>query len=201
FGHGCRGVSADRPDDGCCTHGAFYADRADEQRVRSAARELSREDWQWHGTTRISVTDTLGDEPARRTRTLDGACVFANRVDFSAGAGCALHALALRTGRHPLQTKPLVCWQVPLSRKVRDDSDGRRVSVIGEFNRDSWGEGGADLSWWCTDAAEAHTAQSPLFERYAVELEALLGEPAYQELTSLCRHRLAGRRPLLPLIG
>ncbi len=62
---------------------------------------------------------------------MDGACVFLNRPGFAGGAGCALHSLALRTGRHPLATKPDVCWQLPV-RRVQEWSkraDGSRVLV------------------------------------------------------------------------
>jgi len=34
FGSGCRGIYAGRPDDGCCTLGAHFSDKADEKRVR-----------------------------------------------------------------------------------------------------------------------------------------------------------------------
>ena len=33
FGQGCPGIYADRPDDGCCTLGAHFADADDERRV------------------------------------------------------------------------------------------------------------------------------------------------------------------------
>ena len=36
FGNGCPGIYADRPDDGCCTLGAHFADEADEKRVGRA---------------------------------------------------------------------------------------------------------------------------------------------------------------------
>ena len=33
FGRGCAGIYADRPNDGCCTLGAHFADSDDEKRV------------------------------------------------------------------------------------------------------------------------------------------------------------------------
>ena len=33
FGSGCKGIVKKRADDGCCSHGAFYAEKADEKRV------------------------------------------------------------------------------------------------------------------------------------------------------------------------
>lgn len=199
FGAGCRGVVAGRPHDGCCTHGAFFTDRDDEQRVRAAARELSAADWQRHGTKQLVQTDDLRGSKARRTRLVDGACVFLNRPGFVGGAGCALHTLALRTGRHPLKSKPDVCWQLPISRQIDDiergDGTTVRVTTITEFDRRAWGEGGADLRWWCTESSETQVGAEPLYIGYAAELNALIGPPAYAELARLCAERLAGRTP------
>ena len=33
FGSGCAGVDAERPDGGCCTHGAHFSDEDDRDRV------------------------------------------------------------------------------------------------------------------------------------------------------------------------
>ena len=40
FGAGCKGIYADRPDDGCCTLGAHFADKADLARVKKFAKRL-----------------------------------------------------------------------------------------------------------------------------------------------------------------
>ena len=212
YGNGCEGIEPGRPDDGCCTHGAFWSDEEDEARVTLAAAGLRRREWQHADTGRrlgIAELDAGSDDvandaddaegggggPARRTRTVDGACVFLNRPGFAGGAGCALHGLALRSGRHPLQTKPDVCWQLPVRRSQERVTrpDGARVLVtsLGEFDRRAWGPGGADLSWWCTGAPEAHVGADPLFLTYAAELVALIGPDAYAVLVELCRARSA----------
>jgi len=139
FGRGCRGVVEGRADDGCCSHGAFFSDKADEKRVRRFAERLSSADWQYrrraqtkNGKLDIVEKDSVGDdENRRRTRVVDGACIFLNRPGFAGGAGCALHAYALRTGRHPLETKPEVCWQLPIRRSQDwvDRPDGTRILV------------------------------------------------------------------------
>lgn len=200
FGRGCQGIVPGRPDDGCCTHGAFFADRADEQRVRAAARELTPQDWQYAAAGRRGIATV--DEGSRRTRTVDGACVFLNRPDFAGGAGCALHRLALRTDRHPLTTKPDVCWQLPIRRETRwlDRPDETKVllTTLGEYDRRGWGPGGHDLHWWCTSSPDAHGGGEPLFVSYAPELTALIGQPAYDELARLCTLRLAGDRLVHP---
>jgi hypothetical protein len=202
FGRGCQGVIEGRADDGCCSHGAFFSDKADEKRVRRFAEQLTPEHWQYHdraqvkgGKLDIVEKDNVGDdENRRRTRTVDGACIFLNRPGFSGGEGCSLHGLALRTGRHPLETKPEVCWQLPVRRAQDwvDRPDGTRilVSTVSEFDRRGWGEGGHDLHWWCTSSPDAHTGGEPLYVSYAPELTELIGQKAYDELSRICAERL-----------
>jgi len=198
YGRGCHGIIKDRPNDGCCSHGAFFSDEGDEERVRAFVGELTPEYWQFHkkGTKRWTERDSIGEEKNRlRTRLVDGACIFHNRPGFAGGEGCALHALALRTGKHPLETKPDVCWQLPILREEAwvDRSDGTRVRVttITEFSRRGWGSGGHDLHWWCTGSTDAHVGRQPLYEGYAPELTALIGPAAYAELLRLASARLA----------
>ncbi|SEL34294.1 hypothetical protein SAMN04515665_11195 [Blastococcus sp. DSM 46786] len=141
-----------------------------------------------------TADDAGGPVRSLRTRVVDGACVFLNRPGFAGGTGCALHRMALRTGLHPLTTKPDVCWQLPVRREQEhaDRPDGTRVlvSTIGEFDRRGWGPGGHDLHWWCTGSPTAHVSPEPLVETYAAELVALLGGPAYAELRRLAELRL-----------
>jgi hypothetical protein len=201
FGRGCHGIVEDRPHDGCCSHGAFFSDLKDERTVRRFAAQLTDDDWQLRplavrrGSKRLDITeeDDLEGEQRARTRRVDGACIFLNRPGFAAGQGCALHAFALRTGRHPLETKPEVCWQLPVRREQEwvDRPDGTRFlrSTISEYDRRGWGEGGHDLVWWCTSAPEAHVGAQPLYVSYGPELTALIGEAAYAELARLCERR------------
>jgi hypothetical protein len=203
FGRGCAGVVAGRPDDGCCSHGAYFTDADDRNRVEAAVADLSDEDWQlapvgrgnWTEEDSTAEDGTAEDEePSVKTRVVDGACVFLNRPGWPGGSGCALHRMALRTGVHPLTTKPDVCWQLPVRRAQEhvDRPDGTRVlvSTIGEFDRRGWGPGGHDLHWWCTGSPVAHVSPEPLVETYAAELTELLGEPAYAELRRLTELRL-----------
>jgi hypothetical protein len=204
FGRGCHGIVEGGASVGCCTHGAFFSDKADERRVLRFARQLTAEDWQLKdlGTTgrrgRLDVIepDSVGDDPnRRRTRIVDGACIFANRAGFAGGLGCALHAFALRTGRNPIETKPEVCWQLPIRRSQewidRPDETRILVSTLTEFDRRGWGEGGHDLSWYCTSSPDAHVGGEPLYVSYEPELTELIGADAYGQLASLCAARLA----------
>ncbi len=197
YGSGCAGVLEGRPDDGCCTLGAHFSEKKDERRTLGYAKELTPQTWQYHGTKKLVETD---EEGARKTRVVDGACVFLNRPGFEGGAGCALHGLALRQGVHPLETKPDVCWQLPIRRTfdrvTRTDGSEVLVIVIGEYDRRGWGPGGHDLTWYCSGNTEAHVGREPVFRSNAPELTALLGAAGYAELARLCDQRLAsgGRR-------
>ena len=58
-----------------------------------------------------------------------------------------------------------------------------------------WGAGGHAMPWWCSSSPEAHTAATPLYERYRAELRALLGEAAHSALEAICEARAA--QPLI----
>lgn len=68
--------------------------------------------------------------------------------DFEGGYGCALHHLAEREGISFVETKPEVCWQLPLRRtyenKKYEDEAEHLVIVLGEYDRRAWGAGGHD---------------------------------------------------------
>ena len=198
----CQGIVAGRPDDGCCTHGAYLTDDDDRARLEAGVAMLTEDDWQFY--KKGSGDDPLGprgyleegdleDEPALKTRVHKGACIFANRPGFPAGQGCALHAVALRRGIEPLTVKPDVCWQLPVRREqewvTRPDGTEILKTTIAEYDRRGWGEGGHDLHWYCTGSPDAHVGATPVFESYAPELTEMLGAPAYAELASVCRRR------------
>ncbi|MCA1824800.1 MAG: hypothetical protein ABR520_03530 [Mycobacteriales bacterium] len=198
FGSGCRGIVEGRPDDGCCSHGAFFSDHDDEVRVRTAATQLTDEDWQLRPFGRRSIAELDEDDGRRRTKVVDGACIFLNRPGFAGGIGCALHRMALRTGQHPVETKPDVCWQLPVHRAIdeeeRLDETSVTITTIGEFDRRKWGPGGHDLHWWCTETSEAHVGREPLYRSYAVELTEMMGADAYAELARHCDARIGQPR-------
>jgi hypothetical protein len=201
YGSGCKGILADRPDDGCCSHGAYYSDKDDEKRVKRFAKDLTGDEWQFRKQgLKVGISEV--EDGKRRTRRHDGACIFLNRPGFSAGAGCALHLHALNVGRHPLETKPDVCWQLPIRRSydrvTRPDDTEILVTSIGEYDRRGWGAGGHDLNWWCTSATEAHVAANPLFIGYRPELVELMGQPAYDVLAGMCEQALKARVAVHP---
>ncbi|HLY33995.1 MAG TPA: hypothetical protein VKQ07_05645 [Jatrophihabitantaceae bacterium] len=200
FGRGCHGTMQGQAATGCCNHGAYFSDKDDEKRVKKFAEQLTRDDWQFYdlghdkGKLRYSEKVPDDEEKRRKTRLVDGACIFANREDHPGGIGCALHGLALRLGLNPLETKPEVCWQLPVRREqewvTRPDDTQVLVSTVAEFNRRGWGEGGHDLDWYCTESPEAHVGGEPMYLSYAPELVALIGQKAYDVLAEVCARRL-----------
>ncbi len=91
---------------------------------------------------------------------------------------------------HPLENKPDVCWQLPVRRDQewikRPDDTQILLTVLTEFDRRGWGEGGHDLHWWCTSSPEAHVGGEPMYVSYGPELIALIGDKAYDKLVELC---------------
>ncbi|PAY24240.1 hypothetical protein CEY15_04430 [Dietzia natronolimnaea] len=206
----CHGIDAGQPDAGCCTHGAFLCDDDDRTRLAVNVELLGPGDWQHRGAALEAAEAEGGDlepwleedeltgddgdpEPALRTRRLGGRCVFFNDVGFPAGSGCALHHMAARTGRTLPESKPDVCWQLPIRRTQEWETRADEVEVlhtrIAEYDRRGWGPGGLDLDWYCTGSPEAHVGTEPVFVSLRDELVELLGADCYEVLAAACRRR------------
>ena len=200
YGNGCPGTR--RAHQGCCTVGAHWSGSSDRQRVEACARRLPGELWQFRETGQAQGITIDDDEDSHgQTRIVEGACIFLNRNGFPAGPGCALHLLALKEGRQSLETKPDVCWQIPLrvsyAWEATAGADTLIVSV-GEYDRAAWGPGGANMNWWCSSNTKAHTADRPLYQAYAHELTAVIGPANYQELARACDQRCESPDPAHP---
>ena len=171
FGNGCKGLEADKPDSGCCSDGAYFSSEEDEERVAKAAARLTPDIWENYSIARNSKTlriSEVGLDKDRKTKKVNGNCVFMNKKGFSGGYGCALHTLAVKEGIHPIETKPDVCWQLPIRRSYEERNVGGNtvyVTVIGEYERLAWGEGGADFDWYCTSNTEAQIGRASCRER------------------------------------
>ena len=220
FGSGCQGIYADRPDDGCCTLGAHFTDKDDVERVRAVANQLGEDEWKHHpGPDAFDDAGNLKnkawtekEDGVRKTKVVDGACIFLNRTGFPAGAGCALHQHAILTGQQPHTVKPDVCWQLPIRRSYRTvevpDGSSYLETTITEYDRRGWGPGGHDLDWYCSGNSEAHVGREPVFRSNAGELIELMGEQAYAALVVRCEAHLAAvkgaqtvrSRKMLPLL-
>lgn len=211
FGNGCPGIYASSPDVGCCTLGAHFSDGEkkdgeDETRVAKWVDRLDDSVWE----KRSQALDAKGrvkrsgwvekEDGERKTRVVEGACIFHNSADFEGGYGCALHHLAIREDVHFVETKPDVCWQLPIRRTFREvtrqDDTAYTEVTIAEYDRRGWGPGGHDLDWYCSGNTEAHVAVEPVFVSNATELIELMGQPAYDVLAANCEAHLASRSRL-----
>jgi hypothetical protein len=205
YGDGCCGIDADKPDAGCCSDGAYYTNKEDEDRVLKAAKKLTRSEWQFYDQARakksggkLQITE-IGLDKDRKTRKVKDSCIFLNRVGYEAPGytgsfGCALHHLAVREQVHFVDTKPDICWQLPLRRSWETREMGDKeitVVVIGEYERLAWGDGGADFDWYCTSNSEAHVGRVPVYQSNKIELTKMMGEAGYLELEKLCDSRMA----------
>jgi hypothetical protein len=207
FGNGCKGIYKESPDVGCCALGAHFADEDDEKRVAAYVGMLDETLWQFRpDKKKVKKSDwvDVDEDGERKTMVVEydgqSACIFHNRTDFHLGAGCALHALAYVLERNPLETKPDVCWQLPIRRTFRNvkrqDGSAYTEITIGEYDRRGWGPGGHDLDWYCTGNPEAHNAPEPLYVTSAAELVELMGQAAYDELARHCKAHLVSRSAL-----
>jgi len=204
YGAGCCGIDGDKPDAGCCSDGAYYSDEEDEARTLKIAERLTPDMWQYYDEahskmkgSKLNISE-VGFDKDRKTRMVDNSCIFLNRVGheapgYTGSFGCVLHHLALKEGVHFVETKPDVCWQLPIRRSFETREFGDQeitVNVIGEYERLAWGDGGADFDWYCTGNTEAHVGTEPVYISNRVELIALMGIPAYNVLAEHCAGRM-----------
>ena len=47
YGRGCKGIEVGRPNDGCCTHGAHFSEKAYQRNVKKWVALLTEEEWQF----------------------------------------------------------------------------------------------------------------------------------------------------------
>jgi hypothetical protein len=200
FGAGCKGVLTEDSTElmqGCCSYGAHFTDEEDRDRVLEAAKTLTDEQWQFAATGRKKGTVKLQKDGTWITKQADDACIFLNRPGFPGGPGCALHRAAVDQGRHFIEMKPDVCWQLPLRRVDTVDDQGHVWSTLREWKRRDWGDGGADFKWWCTDSPDAFVGEHTVLMSSRAEIIELCGEKAYKLLLEAVAERLAAA-PVLP---
>ena len=205
FGNGCLGIDPE-PDEaagrGCCSHGAYLCDDDDLGRVTTAVDTLlNKHNWQHHD---LIAADTDGPfvkvDGAWKTRIVDGACVFHNDVAFDGTHGCALHSAAAAAGQPPATAKPEVCWQVPIRREDHQTETGHLFTMVREWSRRDWGEGGDEFGWWCTDDDRAFVGHEPAYVTLADDLVRICGQSIYEELVNQMETRLGPEGPSLVLM-
>jgi hypothetical protein len=208
WGRGCLDIRRQGTARGCCVEGVeIYRGEGDTTgaedlaMIRGRVEQLTDEDWQNRPVAlRHGGSDPWGKARFRpdsvHTRIYRGACIFHNRPDHPAGAGCALHLAALRRGEDPIDWKPRICWQVPL---FFDSDPTTNTTKVRACRTADWGHEGI-IDWWCTEHEEAYTAARPVYLSMEKELRRMCGDDVYDELAAYCRarQRASGPRRLAP---
>jgi hypothetical protein len=200
WGRGCPDIRLGHTARGCCVEGVeIYRGagdpdgRTDLAMIRGRVAQLTDDDWQNRSVAlRRGGRDPWGKARFKRdsvhTRIHRGACIFHNRPDHPAGAGCALHLAALRRGEDPIDWKPQICWQVPL---FLETDPATRTTTVRPSRTADWGQEGI-IEWWCTEHAEAFGAAQPVYVTLEAELRRACGDDVYAELAAHCRARRPG---------
>lgn len=208
WGRGCPDTRLQHTARGCCVEGVeIYQGggdrpgREDLKKIRQRVKQLTDEDWQNRRVAlRRGGRDPWGKARFSRdsvhTRLYRGACIFHNRVDHPAGAGCAFHVAALRRDENPIDWKPRICWQVPLFFDVDHEA---KTTTVRACRTVDWGAEGV-LDWWCTEHPDAFSADQPVYVTMEAELRRVCGAAVYDELAAYCQARQKGEpRTLTPL--
>ena len=158
---GCPGVltgPAPELEQGCCSYGAHFTDKADRKRVAGAAPSGStptsgssrprpttpggpihkNEDGEW--VTRLRRRRLHLPQPARLRR----------RRRVRAAPGRARRAASASSTGSPRSAGSCRC-----ASSTSIDDNEHVTYTLREWKRRDWGEGGAEFHWWCTDDPEA----------------------------------------------
>jgi len=58
------------------------------------------------------------------------------------------------------------------------------TSVVRQWDRRHWGEGGQEFHWWCTEDPEAFIGAEPVYRTMRTELETMAGTKVYKRLAA-----------------
>ena len=111
FGCGCQGVlTGPAPEmvQGCCSYGAHFTDRKDRDHIVRIAKEMPPELWQYAevGKKKGIFAKAGKDEDGKiewRTRLVEDACIFLNRLGLPGRAGLRAAHLRDADGPAPLR--------------------------------------------------------------------------------------------------
>lgn len=196
FGQGCKGVleeDATHLSQGCCSFGAHFVDDDDVANVVAHVVRLEPRHWKNHKKAEKKGFLEPDGSGGTKTRTVDGACIFHNPPDFEGGMGCAFHIAAVEAGERPLDWKPNVCWQLPLRLEEHTDDEGYITSILREWKRRDWGDGGSGFHWWCTESPDAFVGGEPVYRYLREEIVELVGQRVYDQLVARIEPRVADR--------
>ena len=194
----CQGTVAGRPDDGCCSHGAFLSDDDDRARLDDAVKQLTDEDWQFRekglGRKGYLEMDEYDGKPNLRTRKYKGACVLPEPTRIPRRHRMRSAQQGAQAGRRAVDDEArcvLAAAHSPHSGVGGRGPTAPRCSRRG--SRSTTAAAGVRAERTCTGTAPATptrmSAPRQVWESYAPELTELLGEKAYSELAAMCKRR------------
>jgi hypothetical protein len=167
--------------------------------------KLTPDIWEKINYSKNKKSWTEFEDGAEKTKIVNGTCIFMNSPEFAGGQGCALHKLAIEKNVKTTETKPDVCWQLPIRRsyETREYENGTdyQVIVIEEYRRKNWGKGGETMDWYCSSDTEAHQAFEPVYISEKNTLIELIGKKSYEILKKHCDERVSLIKTLKKLPG
>ena len=195
FGQGCQGVlTGPAPElvQGCCSYGAHFTGKKDARTVERAAadahaRAVAVPQAGPEGRGEEAARRRPRHPPGRRRLHLPQPSRVPRRAGMRPPQG------GRGRGRSHVEFKPEVCWQLPLRREDETAPDGRVTSVIRQWDRRHWGEGGDEFHWWCTEDPEAFVGHEPVYVSMRTELETMAGKKVYRRLAAYLDQRTAPR--------
>jgi hypothetical protein len=75
------------------------------------------------------------------------------------------------------------------------DDHGHVTSMVREWKRRDWGEGGQEFHWWCNETHEAFVGKDPTYVYLKDEISELTSPAIYELLVEQLK---AKRRTVLP---
>jgi hypothetical protein len=212
FGCGCQGLlnrSVD-PEAACCERGVTFLDDEDFEHVAEMVEQLTPEDCDNLDRVRArGWYQTSSSGKPYKTRKVGGSCIFTNRTGGPTGKpGCSFHHLALRQGKHPSETKPFICWTLPLNfrQEPPEEPGGPVTTIVSAFTAEAWAgtadedepDGRGHMGYWCVDTPDAYRGARPVYKSFEAELRKGLGDAVYERMAEL----LEGiERPRYPMPG
>lgn len=201
FGQGCPGLlnRGVRYDGGCCEQGVTFTSTEDFDNVKKHVGELTAEDCDnidWVREKGWFLRSPKGYP--YKTRKKNDRCIFANLDGGSAGKpGCSFHHLAERTGQRMIDTKPEICWTVPIAFDHSDGDNGVDVLTINAFDADDWGgtnddeepDGKGHMGYWCIDTPDAFDSPVPVWKSHEQEFRKMMGDSGYERLVQIVHER------------
>lgn len=212
YGEGCPSVMVNAVDAeaGCCQIGVGIYDQ-EYPKMKRMVEQLTPDDCdnydllmdlpnnkskrirhKWHRD--MTEDDYPTEGQSKHTLVVDGVCIFSNRSTGKVGSkgkvGCAFHHLAARTGVHYAETKPEICWQIPLAWSEEWDENTRitTCSITGTPGH-MWGEANQNAvdfpGYWCVESPDAYghgDVKDMVFFRNEYELRKIMGDATYDLL-------------------